>query len=100
MSGAHKIDKIIINSRVRNGRLLVNWLYDSLQYEEKTIGQLAKNYLSNLERLITHCTDRVRTGIRTHTPSDYGLNGDVSYSSLSEFMKRVNNDDEEDVMEY
>jgi len=41
--------------------------------------------MEELRRLVEHCVERGRKGTE-HTPSDYGLTGEVSYKELDDFL--------------
>jgi len=74
--------RLSVNAFVAGGELVVNWSYDGLRYEEATISGIAQAYVRELETLIVHCRDAVRS----YTPSDFGLPPTVGYKQLEEFV--------------
>ena len=57
-----------INARVQDGRLRVQWTYDSGAYRTETVEALARAYLDALDRLVDQCLG-VEDG--SFTPSDF-----------------------------
>jgi non-ribosomal peptide synthase protein (TIGR01720 family) len=78
-------EKLAVNSLIQDGQLLLNWSYSSRHYEEPTIQQLSKEYVSALEDLIAHCITQQQSGT-VYTPSDYGLGSVVGYEELDAFL--------------
>jgi amino acid adenylation domain-containing protein/non-ribosomal peptide synthase protein (TIGR01720 family) len=79
-------EKLLVNSQVLSGELLLNFSYSSLHYEAATITNLAAAYLSNLLALIEHCIEQVQTNGEVFTPSDYGLGVEIGYEELDAFL--------------
>ncbi len=48
-------NKLVINSLIQEGCLQLNWSYDAKRYNAATIEKLAKVYILELEKLISHC---------------------------------------------
>jgi amino acid adenylation domain-containing protein/non-ribosomal peptide synthase protein (TIGR01720 family) len=88
----HFNEKFMIDCSVSNGALSFLWRYSSRQYKPATISDLAEKFIENLTLLINHCSYRKET---EHTPSDFGLNGSVSYQELDDFMQTGQNDQED-----
>jgi amino acid adenylation domain-containing protein/non-ribosomal peptide synthase protein (TIGR01720 family) len=80
-------ERFTINCHIKDGELVVNWKYSTQHYQVDTIEKLAANYLSNLVRIIDHCMAQQGSGAIEHTPSDFGLEADVSYEELDRFLK-------------
>ena len=80
----HRSEKVVVNSIIRNGRLVVSWNYSGLHYESSTMEGLARQYIKYLEATIAHCVGRVKEGKRHHTPSDYGLGAEVTDATSGE----------------
>jgi non-ribosomal peptide synthase protein (TIGR01720 family) len=78
-------EKLALNSLIQDGQLVLNWSYSSRHYEEQTIEQLSKEYVSALEDLIAHCITQQQSGT-VYTPSDYGLDSVVGYEELDAFL--------------
>ena len=88
-SGAdHTLSYIIaVNSMVQGGELILNWSYSKLHFEKDTISGLAENFNSNMNSLIDHCMDQQKSG-SVYTPSDYGLESDISIDELDELLNK------------
>jgi non-ribosomal peptide synthase protein (TIGR01720 family) len=91
-------EKFTITMIVRGGSLMVDWRYSTRHYEEDTVRVLAEDCMARLGALITHCVEQAGRG-GVHTPSDYGLTGEVSYAELDQFLKTSNNKGE-NLMEF
>ena len=63
----------IIGMIVKN-ELVIDFIYNKKQFKEKTIENLAKKYIVNLERIVAHCYEKETAD---STPSDF------TYSKLS-----------------
>ena len=79
-------EKFTINCHIKSGELVVNWNYSTKHYHAHTIKKLGENYISNLSGIIDYCVRQRVAGV-VYTPSDYGLQGDVSYEELDRFLK-------------
>ena len=79
-------EKLSVNSFVRAGELVLTWSYSSKHYEEASIKKLSAAYLSDLEKLITHCLEQQKDGEVINTPSDYGLGSEITYGELDRFL--------------
>jgi len=78
-------EKLSVVGMVAGGELMMSWTYSTLHYREETIKALAEGHMEELRRLVEHCVERGRKGTE-HTPSDYGLTGEVSYKELDDFL--------------
>lgn len=81
-------NKMEINCFIKDGELSLMWNYSTKHYNEKTINQLAQQFISNLSNLIEHCVAIKETEA---TPSDYGLAPQVSYQELETFFNTQDN---------
>ena len=81
------VEKMIINSSVRGGQLILNWNYSNEHYDESTIEKLSAAYLFNLGKLIEHCIGQQNTRGIVFTPADFGLAGEIGYTELDQFLK-------------
>jgi non-ribosomal peptide synthase protein (TIGR01720 family) len=77
--------KLFVNALVQQGELVLNWVYSCDHYGEDIIRTLAAAYVANLEALISYCLEQGRSDI-AYTPSDYGLNEQISYEELNSFL--------------
>jgi non-ribosomal peptide synthase protein (TIGR01720 family) len=81
-----------VNGAVQGGELVMNWGYSKLHYEKETISEIVESYKSTLQSLIDHCLDLHKTEGAVYTPSDYGLESDISLEELDNLLnKRINN---------
>jgi amino acid adenylation domain-containing protein/non-ribosomal peptide synthase protein (TIGR01720 family) len=64
---AHLLD---INSIISGERLQINWIYSKNVHQQKTIENLAQEFVKTLQELIAHCLDPQNGG---YTPSDFPL---------------------------
>ncbi len=78
--------RLIVNSQISGGELVLNWSYSSMHYNQETISKLGGEYISRLAQLIAHCIEQGKTG-SVYTPSDYGLSAEVTYQELDRFME-------------
>ncbi|RDV11083.1 amino acid adenylation domain-containing protein, partial [Pontibacter diazotrophicus] len=86
VSPANKADSNLeVNSSISNGQLHLVWRYSSKQYHQETIENLATRYLEVLTGLISHCKEKQ---VPQHTPSDYGLGGNVTYQELEQMLQK------------
>lgn len=72
-------EKIAINAFISGGSLTLSWNYSNKQYHQKTIENLANQFITHLTELIQHCISMEN---QEFTPSDHGLSGDISYLEL------------------
>ena len=70
---------------VQGGELNLSWSYSSRHYDKETIEGIAEKYKSNLELLIAHCQEQIKTGA-VYTPSDYGLGSEIGIEELDKFL--------------
>jgi non-ribosomal peptide synthase protein (TIGR01720 family) len=84
-------EKLMINSLVSGGDLIMRWSFSGRHYEEETIDRLLQQYRRVLQELIDHCGRQGKKG-SVYTPSDYGLGMDVGYAELQAFMNEEEND--------
>jgi amino acid adenylation domain-containing protein/non-ribosomal peptide synthase protein (TIGR01720 family) len=61
---------LIVNAEVSQGRLRVNWSYETSQYRRQTIEDLARSFVETLNSLVDDC--RLRP-ISNYSPSDFPL---------------------------
>ena len=96
-SGEHKLGyNLSVNGMVQGGELILNWGYSTRHYDRQTIEQLMEKYQTVLESLITHCIEQQKSGA-VYTPSDYGLESEVSYEELDQFLQA---DDKDNIMSF
>ncbi|MEO6731987.1 MAG: amino acid adenylation domain-containing protein [Ferruginibacter sp.] len=84
-------EKIMVNSSVRAGELMLSWSYSSKHYNEETIIKISNAYLSILEKLIAHCMWQQKKAGTVFTPSDYGLGSEIGYDELDRFLAQQYN---------
>jgi len=89
--------KMVINSVVNAGKLITDWNFSTLHFNEATIQMLVKTYHTNLESIINYCLQNQASGKTEATPSDFGLESLVSISELDKFLKE---DDKDDIMSF
>ncbi|ASZ12163.1 condensation domain-containing protein [Chitinophaga sp. MD30] len=82
--------KIQINCKVQGGRLHIDIRYSGLHYRRESILSLSALYLSGLNTLISHCLIQGQQGT-AYTPSDYGLEKEISHEELDIFLDEVSN---------
>lgn len=85
--------KIEVIGFVSNGLLNLKWNYSKKQFMEATIKHLTEEYQSNLTALILYCKEKKE---REYTPSDFGLNGELTNAEVDELLKQNELVDEED----
>ncbi|ASZ12168.1 non-ribosomal peptide synthetase [Chitinophaga sp. MD30] len=91
VSSTHRYsEKIQINCKVQGGRLHIDIRYSGLHYRRESILSLSALYLSGLNTLISHCLIQGQQGT-AYTPSDYGLEKEISHEELDRFLKEVSN---------
>ncbi len=84
ISSANQRDaKLIINGQIIGGRLQLRWDFSSQQYYEETINCLTQAFEQELETLIGHCQ---KVDIPVPTPSDFGLQTELSIAELDAFL--------------
>ncbi|ASZ12155.1 condensation domain-containing protein [Chitinophaga sp. MD30] len=87
VSSTHRYsEKIQINCKVQGGRLHIDIRYSGLHYRRESILSLSALYLSGLNTLISHCLIQGQQGT-AYTPSDYGLEKEISHEELDRFLK-------------
>jgi len=92
VSGEYRVhERLVVNSHVGGGELVLQWSYSSLHYEEGTVRRIAEGYVDHLTALIGHCVG-LEAGQAQFTPSDFGLGTEVNYEELDSFL---NSDDSE-----
>ena len=89
-------EKLSINSAIRSGELVIDWIYSPKQYRAETISSIAGTYLSNLEWLIAEVLEHGKS-TEVFTPSDYGLEKEISYQELDAFLEE---DDKDNIMSF
>ncbi|MBK8549763.1 MAG: amino acid adenylation domain-containing protein [Ignavibacteria bacterium] len=86
-SHENTVDHLLsVSGMVTGDELILNWSYSSLHYEKETIEELVKKFQINLESVISHCIEQQKAG-SVYTPSDYGLEREISYEELDRFME-------------
>ncbi|HKH61041.1 MAG TPA: amino acid adenylation domain-containing protein [Flavitalea sp.] len=83
-------DQLQVTSYVQGGQLVLNWIYNSGNYDKEAINELVKEYQANLELLIDHCVVQQNSGA-VFTPSDYGLSAEITYQELDKFLQESYN---------
>ncbi|HET9278834.1 MAG TPA: condensation domain-containing protein, partial [Flavitalea sp.] len=78
-------EQMQLTGYVQGGQLVLNWIYNTANYEKEAINELVKNFKANLELLIGHCISQQQSGA-VFTPSDYGLTTEISYQELDKFL--------------
>jgi amino acid adenylation domain-containing protein/non-ribosomal peptide synthase protein (TIGR01720 family) len=81
-------EKLTINSSILQGNLSLNWTCSGLNYSAETLKLLATSFISNLNKLIDYCLEQKQSGT-FFTPSDYGLNDEITYSELDSFLEET-----------
>ncbi|HVI46053.1 MAG TPA: amino acid adenylation domain-containing protein [Chitinophaga sp.] len=99
VSPAHPVNELItVNGMVRNGQLELHWRYSTLHFEEDTMQALSAQYIARLQELIAHCIQQARQG-QVFTPSDFGLDGTVSYQMMDKLLNG-NEEQLEDIISF
>ncbi|WP_143305922.1 non-ribosomal peptide synthetase [Chitinophaga vietnamensis] len=75
--------KLEVTASVAEGQLYVSWTYAPAQYDAALIAQLAENYLAFLQAQLQTAA---ALEAPVPTPSDYGLGGLVTPSTLHDFL--------------
>jgi amino acid adenylation domain-containing protein/non-ribosomal peptide synthase protein (TIGR01720 family) len=75
---------IEVNSLIMDGQLVMNWR--GMAEDPKLLKQLAERYKTALSHLINRCLEQKAQDREHHTPSDYGLGGEVSFEELEAFL--------------
>ena len=78
-----------INAIVKNAELVVGWSFSAKEYDFRTIKHLGDRFKENLTSIITWCMDKKGRG-KVYTPSDYGLQNDITHKELEEFLNDRN----------
>ena len=81
---------------VKGGELILTLSFSRKHFKNKTIEQVTERYQSNLKALIAHCMEQRKSG-NVYTPSDYGLESDISYEELDKFLHV---DDKDNIMSF
>ncbi|WP_108867379.1 non-ribosomal peptide synthetase [Aquimarina aquimarini] len=76
--------KIAINCMVIDGKLQLRWSYDSKRYKAITIQQLATQFNTYLEEIVSHCKTQ-KTVVKT--VSDYMLPATITQKELEAFKQ-------------
>lgn len=61
---------IEINCSVQDNQLIMNWTYSENKHSHETIEKIASHYINILEKLISHCENKL---VSESTPSDFPL---------------------------
>ncbi|MCC5626251.1 condensation domain-containing protein, partial [Nostoc sp. CHAB 5715] len=85
-SQQHRRYRIEINGFVRSGQLQFEWIYSRQEYHKTTINQLATNFCTYLQEIITHCQMPQNAG---YTPSDFEL-ANLDQHTLDQVLEMVN----------
>ena len=83
----HKI-RLEVNSFIADGELQLSFGYSKKDYNSETIETIANAYITTLKTIIEHC---VSGNEIIKTPSDYELQGKVSYQELDAFFAGAGN---------
>ncbi|MHC5598560.1 MAG: amino acid adenylation domain-containing protein, partial [Nostoc sp.] len=59
-----------VNAIITNERLEINWIYSSNIHQQRTIENIAQDFVETLQELITHCLSPENAG---YTPTDFPL---------------------------
>nr|WP_269141617.1 condensation domain-containing protein [Nostoc commune] len=85
-SQQHRRYRIEINGFVRSGQLQFECIYSRQQYQKATIEQLATDFCTYLQQIITHCQTPDNAG---YTPSDFEL-ANLDQQTLDQVLGMVN----------
>ncbi len=77
--------KMMLNSYVTGGELVIDWRYSTKHFEEGSIRSLGESYKKAMEELITESERAAGDGI-CYTPSDFNLGSDIGYKELDIFL--------------
>ena len=80
--------KLSLTSFISKGQLNITWSFSEDQYGKDTILQLTAVFLKHLEDLINHCVEQEN---QIYTPSDLGLEKDLSFEELDQVTNFVKN---------
>ena len=83
--------KMSINGMIVDGCLQLDWSYDSKRYNRQTMEGLANDYITALERIISHCH---AIDYKIATSSDYGLPLSVTNKRLLDFKSGLDHQGE------
>ena len=75
-----------VNTLVIEDKLQVNWIYSKNIHQQKTIQNLANNYITALKTIITHC-QTLET--KVYTPSDFSA-AKLEQKQLDQFLNKIN----------
>ncbi|MEM9821490.1 MAG: amino acid adenylation domain-containing protein, partial [Bacteroidota bacterium] len=82
------LNKLEIDAWIADGQLQLTWNYSEEQYRNTNIQALAHQYLTELSLVIQHCEAK---SITEFTPADFGLNPEVSYRELDQYLNTTEN---------
>ncbi|MGI8636034.1 MAG: condensation domain-containing protein, partial [Segetibacter sp.] len=86
-AGEHTVnEKISINAIVRGGELVIKFDCSSKHFKELTVREIAENFITNLNFLISHCLQQDNKGGGL-TPSDFGMGSKISIEELDELLE-------------
>uniref|UniRef100_UPI002625A9AF non-ribosomal peptide synthetase n=1 Tax=uncultured Kordia sp. TaxID=507699 RepID=UPI002625A9AF len=78
--------RLDVNSFIADGELQLSFGYSKRNYSAETIETIANAYITKLKAIIEHCVAENKT---IKTPSDYELQGKVSYQELDAFFAKA-----------
>jgi amino acid adenylation domain-containing protein/non-ribosomal peptide synthase protein (TIGR01720 family) len=80
-----RTQQLEVNSSVRGGRLLMNWIYNSKRHGKDEMERVGKRYKDALRRLIRHCLHETAL---PYSPSDFPM-AQVDHKQLEEVFNVV-----------
>lgn len=84
-----------LNGYIKNGQLQIRWQFDTQRIDKSTVEHLASSFTKKLNEIITFC---VSFSEKIHTPSDFGLQKNVTMKELSDFKKKFTHDAVVDIL--
>ncbi|WP_298420578.1 non-ribosomal peptide synthetase [uncultured Kordia sp.] len=76
--------RLEINCSITGGQLIIVFGYVPKEYKKETIVKIAEGYVQKLKEIIKHCSEKEGVDF---TPADYGLNGQLDYKELENFLE-------------
>ncbi len=80
-------EKISLAAQVLEGQLELHWSYSTKHFNAQTIQNLAGVFVGHLAAIISHCQKQEEIAGAVYTPSDYGIEKEVSYPELDAFLQ-------------
>ncbi|MET0462943.1 MAG: amino acid adenylation domain-containing protein [Chitinophagaceae bacterium] len=83
--------QLMVIGRAEHGKLVFDWSYSNIHFEQQQIMALARAFADALQQLAGECLKQKAAGKKVMVPADFGLSTEISVSELNNFLSAKHN---------